>query len=72
LTNTYVVNFERLLIMYITIDKRKNNWIITIRTHLNISKNVIIGLLDNNSWNSYKDMINLIYYRFLSTKYRFY
>ena len=61
-----MTNFERLL-MYTKIDKRKNNWIITSRTHQNISKNVVIGLLVNNTWDPFNDRIKIIHFRFRST-----
>ena len=58
-------NYERLL-MYTKIDKRKNNWIISKRSHPDFSKNVIIGMLLNNSWNPYNNAIKIVHYRFRS------
>ena len=62
-SNIYEANYEKLL-MYTKIDKRKNNWIITKRDHPNLSKNVIIRLLVNESWSSYNDSIKIIHYKF--------
>jgi ribonuclease HI len=63
--NPYCADYNQLL-MYTKIDKRKNNWIINKRNHQDLSKNVIIGLLVNNSWSPYKDFIKIIHYRFQS------
>ena len=63
--NSFTSNFERLL-MYSKIDKRKNNWIIFKRHHQNISRNVIIGLMVNDSWNPLADTFKMVHYRFRS------
>jgi hypothetical protein len=55
--------FEQLL-MYTKIDKRKNNWIITKRSHQDLNKNVIAGILKNESWDPYNDFIKIIHYKF--------
>ena len=61
----YRIKYDRLL-PYTKIDRRKNNWIIVKNNSDNISKQVKIGLLLNNSWNPGQRDIKIIHYRFKS------
>ena len=49
--------------MVTKIDRRKNNWLITKRNHDKYTKRVIIGILNNDTWNIDNNEIEIQHYK---------
>ena len=49
--------------MITKIDRRKNNWLITKRNHHKYTKRVIVGVLNNDTWNINNNEIEIQHYK---------